>query len=81
MSSPSTFESFVSPQTLTRLNRPERSPERRIHSGRRTSRSPEPRVLRYQTGPQVPQGVLAWVSVGLATRLGRLLRFFMNTWM
>ena len=78
MSSPSTFECFVNPQTLTRLNRPERSPERRIHFNRRLSRSPEPRVQRYQTGPHV--GVLAWVSVGLATRFCRLVRFFIKIW-
>jgi hypothetical protein len=71
MSSPSTFERFV--------NRPQRSPERRIYSNRRLSRSPEPRVvLRYQTGPYL--GFLAWVSVGLATRFCRLVRFFINLW-
>ena len=79
MSSPNTFERFVSPQTLTRLNRPERSPERRIQSERRTARSPEPRVPQYQTGRRV--GVLARVSVGLVTRFCRLVRFFMNLWM
>ena len=78
MSSPSTFECFVNPQTLTRLNRPERSPERRIPSNRRLSRSPEPRVLQYQTGPHV--GVVARVSVGLATRFCRLVRFFIKIW-
>ena len=78
MSSPSTFECFVNPQTLRRLNRPERSPERRIHFNHRPSRSPEPRVLRHQTRRHV--GVVAWVSVGLATRFCRLVRFFIKIW-
>ena len=71
-------ERIDSPQTLTRLNRPARSPERRIHYDRRPSRSPEPRVPRYQTSRQVD--LFVRVSVGLATRFCRLVRFFMKLW-
>ena len=42
MSSPSAIsERIDSPQTLTRLDRPARSPEGRIHSNRRPLRPPE----------------------------------------
>ena len=79
MSSPSAISECIdSPQTLTRLNRPARSPERRIHYDRRPSRSPEPRVPRYQTSRQVDFFVR--VSVGIATRFCRLVRFFMKLW-
>ena len=71
-------ERIDSPQPLTRLNRPARSPERRVHYDRRPSRSPEPRVPRYQTSRQVD--LFVRVSVGLATRFCRLVRFFMKLW-